>query len=141
MYCKVKKVWREDSKAKDLHISCRLGKEWSPNVRQEACSSMFLSWFFQYISRFSTREKNNMKESLSYPLNPATLSLSQVDGNVPNSSKSKLVKQLESLADVNPPFRCYCYYYWCNVFLVLHSNVPNTFNGVARYFLANLRVI
>ena len=95
MHCKFRKPQRRGFRGKRLHICYQLWK----NSRVGKCNLVLRSWFLWCISLYFIWEKNEINDSLSYPLTPAPISLNQVDGNMLNSPKLKI--NLSSSADAD----------------------------------------
>ena len=93
---------------------------------------------FGSILNISLQRKIDMGEVLSYPLTPVPLSLCHVDGSIQKSQKSALLNYLESKTISIPPTTVNVTIVDAMFFLHLHSNLPSTFGGVARYLLSRI---
>ena len=80
----------------------------------------------------------DINEVLCYRLTPSPLSLSHVNGSMLKSPKSALLKYLESKIISQPPSSIEVVILDAMFFMHLHSNLPSTFSGVARYLLARI---
>ena len=89
---------------------------------------------FGSILYLSLQRKIDMEEVLKYPLTPIPLSLSHVDGTMLKSTKSALLKNLESRVQTLTPTSIID----ASFFYHLHGNLPATFGATAKYLLKRI---
>ena len=96
-------------------------------------AACFMRDLFGSLLQISLEKKVDINEVLCYPLTPSPLSLSHVNGSMLKSPKSALLKYLESKIISQPPSSIEVVILDAMFFMHLHSNLPSTFSGVARY--------
>ena len=86
----------------------------------------------------SLENKIDIAEVLKFPLTPVSLSICHVDGSMLKSPKSYLMNCLESRVQSQPPRSVDVTIIDAMFMLHRYSNLPNTFGGVAQYFLSKV---
>eukprot|EP00794_Sanderia_malayensis_P015514 gene15514-17096_t len=93
---------------------------------------------FGSILHLSLEQNIDMAEVMKYPLTPVPLSLSNVDGTMLKTPKSKLMSQLEKRVSTSPPPKVEAYVINAAFFFHHFCNLPETFGGVAKFFLKKI---
>ena len=114
------------------------GKRRCRGIDGKVVAACLVRDLFGSLLYLSLQKKVDIGEVLKHPLTPVPLSLCHVDGSMQKSPKSALMKYLESKTMSQPPRSVNVKVIDAMFFLHLHSNLPTSFGGVARYLLARI---
>ena len=93
---------------------------------------------FGNLLNLAVEDKIDLEKALKYPLTPVPLALSHADGTMQKTSKSILMRHLESRIKSPPPDQVDITVVDAMFFLHIHTNLPPTFSGVAKFILQRL---